>query len=263
MSDETRKHDFELILDAPVEDVWRAVTTGEGIRQWFAPMAEVEPGLGGKITVGWGPGMEGTAPITAWEPGARFAWIEDHGAGSTRVMEFTLEAQGGKTKLRLVHSGFGTGANFDDEFDSTHGGWLTFLACLRYYVEAMHSAPGRHEARMTMPKVDAVELWSRLTAGLGLAAQDWSAGAPYRAALPGGETFSGIVVASPKARYAVLRVDELGGSLLALFSERYGDSCAFTASWYLYGAGLEGGSHLRAAWDRYYDSLALPEGATA
>ena len=261
MGGETRKHDFELILDAPVEDVWRAVTTGEGITQWFAPVAKVEPGVGGTITVGWGPGMEGTAPITAWEPGARFAWLEDHGGGGMRVMEFTLEAQGGKTKLRLVHSGFGTEASFDNEYDATHGGWLTFLACLRYYVEAMRSAPGRHEARMAMPKVDAGELWSQLTEDLGMASQDWSAGAPYRATLPGGESFSGIVVASPKPRYAVLRVDELGGSLLALFSERFGDSCALTASWYLYGAGLEGGSAIRAAWDGYYDRLTSPEGA--
>jgi len=263
MSDETRKHEFELILDAPPEEVWRAVTTGEGIRQWFAPMAEVEPGPGGKVTVGWGPGMEGTAPITGWEPGSRFAWTEDHGPGGKRVMEFTLEAQGGKTKLRLIHSGFGTDASFDNEFDSTHGGWLTFLACLRYYVDTMRSASGRHEARITMSQGDPGELWGRLTSGMGLSGQNFSAGTPYRATLPDGESFSGIVVASPKPRYAVLRVDEMGGSLLALFCESFGGGCAFTTSWYLYGAGLADNSPLLAGWNQYYDSLTSTEGAAA
>ncbi len=255
MSDDTRKHKFEMILDAPVDDVWRAITTGEGIRQWFAPIAEVDPKLGGKATIGWGPGMEGTAPITAWEPNARFAWTEDHGPDGQRVVEFTLEAEGGKTKLRMVHSGFGAASSFDDEFDSTHGGWLTFLACLRYYVEARHSAPGRHDAQIRMLKVSAQELWTRLAAGMGLGGQSWTAGAPYRAALPGGESFSGIVVAAPKPRYAVLRVDEMGGSLLALFCENFGGGCAFTASWYLFGTGLAANAPLLTAWNRYYESV--------
>ena len=256
MSDQTRKHEFELILDAPLEEVWRAVTTGEGIRQWFAPTAEVDPRLGGTVTLGWGPGMEGTAPITAWEPGARFAWTEDHGPNGTRVCEFTLESAGGKTKLRLVHSGFGSGSNFDDEFDSTNGGWLTFLACLRYYVEIRRSAPGRQDTRISMLKGSATDLWARLTDGMGLDTQDWSPGASYRAVLPSGEAISGVVVASPKPRYAVLRVDEMGGSLLAVFCEVFAAGCSLTSSWYLHGAGLAEDAPLLAAWNRYYDSVA-------
>jgi len=254
MSGETRKHEFELTIDAPAEDVWRALTTGEGLRQWFAPVAEVEPRLGGIVKLGWGPGMEGSAPVSAWEPGARFAWTEDHGERGPRVVEFILEASGGQTKLRLAHSGFGADASFDEEFDSTNGGWLTFLACLRYYVETMRSAPGRHEARMSMFDEAPEALWTRITEGMGLGMQDWSAGKPYKATLPGGASFSGVVVASPKPRYALLRCEELGGSALALFCEGFGGQCAFTSSWYLYGPGLNDTAML-SSWSRYYDSL--------
>jgi hypothetical protein len=231
--------------------------------QWFAPVAEVEPGLGGKVTVGWGPGMEGTAPITGREPGSRFAWTQDHGPGGKRVMEFTLEAQGGKTKLRLVHSGFGTEASFDNEFDSTLGGWLTFLACLRYYLATMRSASGRHEARITMSQGDPGELWVRLTSGMGLSGQNLSAGTPYRATLPDGKSFSGIVVASAKARYAVVTRRRNGRKSACVVLESFGGGCAFTASWYLYGAGLADNSPLLAGWNQYYDSLTSTEGAAA
>ena len=255
MSDETRKLEYELMLDAPAEAVWRAIATGEGIRQWFAPVAEIDARLGGEFKRGWGPGMEGSAPLTVFEEGARIGWTEDHGPRGQRVVEFTIESVGGKTKLRLVQSGFGADASFDDEFESTNGGWRTFLACLRYYVEAMRNAPGRHECRMAMMQVEATALWERLTAEMGLAGQDWTPGTPYRALIPGGGVISGIVVDSPKPCYAVLRCDELGGSLLGLFCEKCGGASALTVSWYLYGSGLAEGAPLLADWNRYFDGL--------
>lgn len=255
MSEETRKHEFELMLDAPSEAVWRAIATGEGIRQWFAPVAEIDARLGGEFKLGWGPGMEGSAPLTVFEEGVRLGWTEDHGARGQRVVEFTIESVGGKTKLRLVQSGFGADASFDSEYESTNGGWRTFLACLRYYVEAMRNAPGRHECRMAMMQVEAAALWQRLTAEMDLAGQDWTPGTPYRAFIPDGGTISGVVVDSPKPRYAVLRCDELGGSLLALFCENFGGASALTASWYLYGSGLAEGAPLLADWNRYFDVL--------
>lgn len=261
MSDETRKHEFELILDAPADAVWRAISTGEGIRQWFAPIAEIDARLGGQFKIGWGPGMEGSAPLTVFEEGTRIGWTEDHGPRGQRIVEFTIESLGGQTRLRLVQSGFGADASFDNEFESTNGGWRTFLACLRYYVEVMRNASGRHECRMAMLTTSASDLWSRLTAEMGLAQQDWTPGAPYRAFIPDGGQLSGIVVDSPKQRYAILRCDELDGSLLALFCENFGGACALTASWYLYGSGLAPNAPLLADWNRYFDLLAAPQGS--
>src|SRR5205814_2755016 len=37
----------EVVIEAPLEVVWRLVTDPEQIRQWFADEAEVEQGVGG------------------------------------------------------------------------------------------------------------------------------------------------------------------------------------------------------------------------
>ena len=45
--------------------------------------------------------------------------------------EYELERDAGKTTLRLVHSGFGDGAEWDDLFDATRAGWAFELRGLR------------------------------------------------------------------------------------------------------------------------------------
>lgn len=256
MSTEKRKHDFTIMVDAPVEEVWRALTEGEKIQQWFAPEAKVEPGEGGSVLLSWGPGMEGKAPITIWEPGRRFGWTEHADTANPRVVEFHLEAEGGRTRLRLVHSGFGAGADFDTEYDSTHGGWLTFLAALRFLVELKRGVNGRHVCRLSMWNLSKAEAWDRLTRELGLAEQDWTPGAPYSVRIPGGGSFSGTVWAAPKPGYALLRVAELDDSLLALFVEGAAAPCFFTSSWYLYGAGVTNQQPLLKEWEDFRERLA-------
>lgn len=252
MGDQNRKHDFTITIDAPPEEVWRAITEGEKIQQWFAPQASVEPGLGGTVLLSWGPGMEGKAPITIWEPGRRFGWTEHGDTANPRIVEFIVEGEGGRTTLRLVHSGFGAGSEFDSEYDSTHGGWLTFLDALRYLVERKGGATGRHDCRLAMLKGAQSELWAKLTADLGLAGQDWKPGTPYVARILGGASFSGSIWASVKPGYALLQVKELDNSLLGLFVEGSGGGCFFTTSWYLYGAGAEPGQPLLKEWEAFH-----------
>ena len=50
-------------------------------------------------------------------------------------MEFTLETHQGKTRLRLVHSGFGEGAAWDNELEGITEGWQAELRSLRHYLE--------------------------------------------------------------------------------------------------------------------------------
>jgi hypothetical protein len=199
--------------------------------------------------------MEGTAPITVWEPGRRIGWTEREDTDSPRVVEFSIESIGGKTRLRMVHSGFGKGTSFDDEYESTHGGWSTFLAALKYLAERKGEKRGRHVWQMTMAPESTTELWSRLTTALGLSKQDWTPGVRYEAAVPGGAGFHGTVVAAPKPGYALLRVDELDGSLLALFVEKAAGQCCFTTSWFLHGEGAKGSPAILDDWAAFYKSL--------
>ena len=46
-----RTIDLTIDIDATVEEVWQALTTGEGITRWFAPYAAMKPGEYGSVNV--------------------------------------------------------------------------------------------------------------------------------------------------------------------------------------------------------------------
>ena len=53
-----RAHETRIEIDAPIEEVWKALTDATEIARWFAPKMSVEPGVGGTVIADWGPGIE-------------------------------------------------------------------------------------------------------------------------------------------------------------------------------------------------------------
>jgi uncharacterized protein YndB with AHSA1/START domain len=236
---------IETEIGATPEQVWKAISEAEGIMSWFAPEARVTPGEGGRIFLSFGPGMEGEAPIRVWEPGRRLVWIEGEGAPRERRVEFEIEARdGGKSVLRLVHSGFEPGASFDDELENLNGGWRTFFVLLRYAVERFPSQPAVNVWLFRMLPHPVAHAWPRLLAALGI--DTLTEGERYRASL-GGITLQGSVLGHPKSGYLALRVGTAGDSALALFVERAGESSLFTVEWVLYGGARSLEPQVRAA----------------
>jgi uncharacterized protein YndB with AHSA1/START domain len=138
----TRDIEKTLTIHAPAEAVWDALTRAEEITRWFAPEARAEQGLGGKVWISWGPGMEGETVISAWEPGKhlRQDWPPNESADEKRkamrlTVDYFLEGKSGETVLRFVHAGFGADADWDEEYDSHVRGWAIFLANLKHYLE--------------------------------------------------------------------------------------------------------------------------------
>jgi uncharacterized protein YndB with AHSA1/START domain len=131
-----RKHEIEIEIAAPASEVWKALTTAEGIASWFAPGAAVEPGAGGKMTISWGEGMEYTNRIAIWEPESHLQTASDRPEPAPpNVIDYFIESRGGTTVLRLVHSGFGASADFDAEYESTGHGWAIFMKMLKHSAE--------------------------------------------------------------------------------------------------------------------------------
>jgi len=66
-------------IEAPVAEVWNAFTNSEGLRRWWAPLAEIELAIGGAIRSSFDPGGslgdEGTIvhTILAFDPGRMIA----------------------------------------------------------------------------------------------------------------------------------------------------------------------------------------------
>jgi uncharacterized protein YndB with AHSA1/START domain len=140
-------------INASPEDVWRALTEAGELVRWFPLQARVTPGPGGSMHWAWDDAWSTETRIETWSPSRRLVLVEERpafdangvavpGSRAARMtMEFTLEAQaGGTTRLRLVHSGFGTDAGWDDELDATAAGWNVELRNLRHYLE-------RHKGR--------------------------------------------------------------------------------------------------------------------
>jgi uncharacterized protein YndB with AHSA1/START domain len=124
----TRAIDLRVDVPGTPEEVWEAVATGPGVTSWFVP-AEMTPGVGGSITLHFGIGIDETTPITVWEPPRRLVYAEQ--GGRNLAFEWQVEARdGGVCTVRLINSGFGTGDDWDGEYESMTFGWKTFLANL-------------------------------------------------------------------------------------------------------------------------------------
>ena len=129
--------DLTIEIDATLEEVWQALTTGEGIARWFAPYAAVTPGEGGSVSVGWDPKEMWSQPITVWEPRRRMQTASEmpkEGRMVRLAVDYYVEVRGGKVRVRLVHSGFDD-SSWDDYIDGLEAGWSFFLFNLKHALE--------------------------------------------------------------------------------------------------------------------------------
>ena len=171
----TRQLEVKTGIKASAEQVWRAVSEGEELQRWFAPVAKVEPGQGGSVFISWGAGMEFTSRITIWEPNRHLRTEgEPRSKGDSKEMcslavDYFIEAGDGETVLRVVTSGFGAGAEWDGEYDGTENGWRAFLKVLKCAIERH---PGKVAAQTSFTVKTLLtrdECWGRIAAALGFA----------------------------------------------------------------------------------------------
>lgn len=213
------RQEKEVEIAASVEDVWKAMTDPEQLAGWFALEARVTPGVGGKVFISWGPDCEFETPIVAWEPGKRIAWEDD----LVRV-EFTLESRAGKTVLKMVQSGFFSGADWEKEwYDSTDYGWMFMLLSLRFLLE---EHPGvKRQVRWPRLKVEMAreDAYAKLMAAGGLFREDAThamrKNQAYSVTTRDGQKYSGRVEMLQPPRGFCVNVVELGNAFLWLTIE--------------------------------------------
>ena len=167
---ETRTLRLEREVPAPPEAVWEALTDPEGLRQWFALDARVEPGEGGSIWLSWGPGCEGEAPIHHWHPPRRLGWTESYGeddAGRPIEIAVDLHVEGreGVTVVRLVQSGFRASDDWDAMYDALEDGWTYFLFNLAFYFLKHRDKKRKLVWRRVATDLAREALWERLIGG--------------------------------------------------------------------------------------------------
>jgi uncharacterized protein YndB with AHSA1/START domain len=129
--------DRDVVIEAPVEVVWRTITEPDQMSHWFADRVDlvVEPGAHGYMQFG---DQGGPVVVETVDPPVRFSfrWNHPRGeepmTGNSMLVEFTLAPLSDeRTRLRVVESGHELRdwpeAEKERYADEHRGGWVEYL----------------------------------------------------------------------------------------------------------------------------------------
>jgi uncharacterized protein YndB with AHSA1/START domain len=265
-----RRFETSIQIRAARDAVWQALTEAREIARWFAPQAEVDPRVGGRMLWEWGDAHSWPQTIEAFEPGRHLRTRYDSGVadgqGGKRPLfvDFHLEGDRGVTTLRGTHTGFGPEADFDGEFDGISNGWPVELRSLRLYLE-QHRGTDRSLV-WALRKTDAPpeQVWAQLVGPDGLAAPDLAAtreGERFTVAVPGAGALSGTALLSRPGREFTGIADDFGKAWLRVYCERWGDGTHVWLWLASYGQPEAKVKTWRAALERLLDRVVAPSGS--
>ncbi|WP_419918783.1 SRPBCC family protein [Candidatus Poriferisocius sp.] len=231
-----RSHSIELEVEVPgtAQQVWRAVATGPGISSWYVPHT-VEERAGGAAMASFGPGPEMQVPgrVAVWEPPRRVCFDGGEGAGGL-AFEWTVEPRGGdRCGVRLVNTGFGTGGEWDAQYDGMVEGWGMFLLNLRLHMEHFVGQTATSMLPTAMGPGSRHEIWAALTAALGIPPAP-GIGERIETRAAGVTAVGGTVVDTAPQRIALLLDSPAAGTGFVTV-EAYGEQSGASVWLYLYG----------------------------
>lgn len=131
-----------IVIDAPSETVFAALTDPKYLKEWFwAPNPQVELKKGGRYVLGWSYEIDGRkvdggpTKIIDFTPNEKLVtdfgdWRGDPSMPAQTVT-WLLEDIGGKTRVTVVHNGFTRTTDISD----FPFGWVGFLAQLKTSAE--------------------------------------------------------------------------------------------------------------------------------
>ncbi len=129
-----------VTVKATVDETWKAWTTTEGIKTFFAPDANVEARPGGPFEIFFNPyakpGLKGADDMVVLAVQEKkmisFTWnsppyIPEVRGQRTAVVVRIRPAGEGLTEVRLVHSGWGEGGQWDQAYAYFDKAWGSVL----------------------------------------------------------------------------------------------------------------------------------------
>jgi uncharacterized protein YndB with AHSA1/START domain len=222
-----RSYEKKFEVAAPVEAVWKAITEGDEMTRWFCKEATCEPGPGGQQHIDWGGGARASHTIVIWEPNAHLRTEAvrpelknsmDSGQTEPYAIDWHLEHDGGVTRVRMVASGFGEGADWDHEYDGTYHGWDLFHKTMKHYLEQHRGQAAANVVLYAVLPVSPTEAWARLMSAEGLVKKgslgDLTVGAPFSFETSQGDVFAGVVRNYVPGKTFAAMVENLDKSIL-------------------------------------------------
>ncbi len=155
----------EVIVEASVGEVWDAWTTEQGVTSFFAPAANGERWVNGRYEILFNPdaepgqrGAEGTRMLAfqvnkmlafTWNAPPHLAAVREH---LTHVLIRLEEVAEGRTKVRLTHSGWGEGGEWDQAFDYFVRAWKELVLPRLEYRFSVGAIDWTHPPSFDRPK---------------------------------------------------------------------------------------------------------------
>jgi uncharacterized protein YndB with AHSA1/START domain len=131
-----------VTLTRPPHEVWKALTTADGLSAWFGEQATIDLRPGGAATMTFASGVTADMRVERVEEPAVFAYtwrLPDLPEDDPRrtYVEFTLEPHGEGTLLRVVETGFAQLPleTRRETYDSHSEGWSRELAELAEHID--------------------------------------------------------------------------------------------------------------------------------
>ena len=141
----------EILIHAPIDVVWAVVTEPEHVSGWFSDSVELDLRPGGAARLRWDTHGTVHGRVERVEPPHFFSfrWMMDPGQElseeNATLVEFSLDAEGSSTRLRVVESGFRDLRLPDEEkrehFESHSRGWDSELGELVEYAVREGATP--------------------------------------------------------------------------------------------------------------------------
>jgi hypothetical protein len=163
--------EMTIPLPATPAEVWRMLSTRQGLTSWFAAM-DMEPRVGFASALG---------TVTAWEEGSRLA---------TETLDFTVDEGANDTAvLRFVQTGIQGG---QEECDAFERGWNMYFGTLEQYFVHFRGRDASYIEAGGPPASGADGSWEALLTGLG-AGDEAGAGDAVRLPAHGGAATDGVI----------------------------------------------------------------------
>jgi uncharacterized protein YndB with AHSA1/START domain len=126
----------QIYLSAPAETIYQAITTEEGIRNWWTTDVTMDSQEEGKAVFGFeNHSVFFQMRIEELKPNRLVRWVCDGGNSPEWVgttLEFLLEPHGGEVLLKFYHNGWKPGSTYCYLCNTT---WGHLLVKLKNYAE--------------------------------------------------------------------------------------------------------------------------------
>jgi len=129
----------EIEIATTPEQAFDALVEPESLRAWIVDDAESEPVSGGRYRWTWSIHLDDVSEgeyLEVDRPRRLVTRGTDKDAPGPIVSTYTFEdLGGGQTRVRIVNSGFGTGADWDEAVERFREGVVHFLKALKRHLE--------------------------------------------------------------------------------------------------------------------------------